>query len=62
MFGAKYSRLKFWIISICLLIPAVISNVFVRVLETSENNQNGFFIFLIIRAACKFHHHKLVNL
>ena len=48
MFGAKYSRLKFWIISICLLIPAVISNVFVRVLETSENNQNGFFIFLII--------------
>ena len=48
MFGAKYSRLKFWIVSICLLIPAVISNVFVRVLETSENNQNGFFIFLII--------------
>ena len=48
MFGAKYSRLKFWIVSICLLIPAVISNVFVRVLETSENNQNGIFIFLIV--------------
>lgn len=45
MFGAKYSRMKFWIISICLLIPFTISSVLMKALETSESNQNGYLGF-----------------
>lgn len=50
MFGAKYSRLKFWIWSIILLIPFSFISVFVKATETSIElaDLNLFFRFLFL--------------
>ena len=44
MFGAKYSRLKFWIISIVLLIPTTILNIFAQYFESREQNDNAMVL------------------
>ena len=54
MFGAKYSRLKFWIWSIILLIPFSLLSVFVKATETSTELAasnlifRGLFLLVII--------------
>ena len=53
MFGAKYSRLKFWIWSIILWLPFSILSVFIKATETSVElaDLNSFFtglFFLVI--------------
>ena len=52
MFGAKYSRLKFWIWSIILLIPFSFISVFVKATETSielaDLNLSFRFLFLLV--------------
>ena len=48
MFGAKYSRLKFWIISIVLLIPTTILNIFAQYFESREQNDNAMVLYIII--------------
>jgi hypothetical protein len=49
MFNAKYSRLKFWIISTCLLIPAIILNFIAQTLESgiSDKPEISSVIYLI---------------
>lgn len=48
MFGAKYSRLKFWIISICLFIPDVILIILAKVFERAEQYNNALVLYIII--------------
>ena len=48
MFGAKYRRLKFWIISICLLIPLSIIKVFVKAFESSGDENSVLILYTII--------------
>lgn len=48
MFGAKYSRLKFWIITIILFIPTVVLSVFVKVLENSENSEEALIPSIVL--------------
>lgn len=40
MFGARYSRLKFWVISICLLIPTALINGFANAFEKIDNAES----------------------
>lgn len=47
MFGAKYSRLKFWIVSICLLIPTAILNGIAGAIE-QNNPDNAIFFYGIV--------------
>ncbi|MAC83379.1 MAG: hypothetical protein CL624_04520 [Arcobacter sp.] len=47
MFGAKYRRLKFWIISICLLIPLSIIKVFVKAFESSGDENSVLILYTI---------------
>ena len=48
MFGSKYSRLKFWVISICLLIPTVIINVFAKAFESNGDDVNALIAYSLI--------------
>ena len=48
MFEAKYSRLKFWIISIVLLIPTTILNIFAQYFESREQNDNAMVLYIIV--------------
>jgi len=48
MFGAKYNRLKFWIISICLLIPITFAKVFAYVFENNGNDENTLVAYSIV--------------
>ena len=53
MFGAKYSRSKFWIISIILFIVDVFLGIFIRVLEHSNEYQSqamGLYIITLVIA------------
>ena len=48
MFEEKYSRLKFWIISISLLIPAIIANTIARVSENPETDDISMFFNIAV--------------
>ncbi len=48
MFGAKYSRLKFWIVSICLLIPYVILGLILKTIENDEIQESATTPILIL--------------
>jgi uncharacterized membrane protein YhaH (DUF805 family) len=48
MFEAKYSRFKFWIISICLLIPTTILNTMAKALEKGGKDDISLFFYLIV--------------
>jgi len=48
MFGAKYSKSKFWIISIILFIVDVVLGIFIRVLEHSNEYQSQAMSLYII--------------
>lgn len=48
MLGAKYSRLKYWLISIILSIPAISLNNIARYFESTEQNDNAMVLYIII--------------
>ena len=48
MFGKRYSRLKFWIISVCLFIPDSILITFAKAYEKVENNDTSLILYLLI--------------
>lgn len=47
MFGAKYSRSKFWIISIVLLALLFLVNLAEKVLERSNDYEGVIFLYMI---------------
>ena len=48
MFGAKYIRLKFWIISVCLLISFVMINFFAKTMENLVEYKTATFLYSIM--------------
>ena len=48
MFEAKYNRLKFWIISIILLIPTAILNNIAKALENGGKDDISLFFYLLV--------------
>lgn len=48
MFGARYSRLKFWIVSIFLLIPTGIINTLASAFESAERYNELIFMYALI--------------
>ncbi len=48
MFGEKYSRLEFWVISVCLFTVTAIVNFFAKAMENSGQNYNEIGTFSII--------------
>lgn len=48
MFGTKYTRLKFWIISIILLIPTTFINTITKALESNGKDVTFGYIAIIL--------------
>lgn len=61
MLDAKYSRLKFWIISIILLIPTTILNNFARLFERAGQNENSTVLYILVLLFCLLWINTLAN-
>lgn len=48
MFGQKYTRTKFWIISICLIIPTAVLNSLAKVLYAAGNDGTAIVFYTIV--------------
>lgn len=48
MFGAKYSRLRFWIISMCLFVMIAFLNLFAKAIESGESPDDALVFYVII--------------
>ena len=48
MFGARYSRLKFWIVSIFFLIPTGIMNTLASAFESAEKYNESIFMYALV--------------